>query len=119
MVGWNTKSRMELSAPLTVVVTSAWDSLINMMATSVWTIYTVQKFGANETLKTEKRGLFCGGLPLLVAMSLKLSAPRWNSRRGAPVELAGICNRGLKWYSGYRKREQVSFFFQPQSLFNI
>lgn len=32
MVGWKTKILMELSTPLTVVVTSAWDSLMSMVA---------------------------------------------------------------------------------------
>lgn len=32
MVGWKTKILMGLSTPLTVVVTSAWDSVISMFA---------------------------------------------------------------------------------------
>lgn len=40
MVGWEIKIRMELSTPLTVVVTSAWDSLMSMVtgerALDVW-----------------------------------------------------------------------------------
>lgn len=32
MVGWKRKILMELSTPLTVVVTSAWDSLMSMVA---------------------------------------------------------------------------------------
>lgn len=32
MVGWKIKILMELSTPLTVVVTSAWDSLMSMVA---------------------------------------------------------------------------------------
>lgn len=32
MVGWKTKILMELSTPLTVVVTSTWDSLISIVA---------------------------------------------------------------------------------------
>lgn len=35
MVGWKTKILMELSTPLTVVVTSAWDSLISIVAGEV------------------------------------------------------------------------------------
>lgn len=31
IVGWKTKILMELSTPLTVVVTSAWDSLMSMV----------------------------------------------------------------------------------------
>lgn len=31
MVGWKVKILMELSTPLTVVVTSAWDSLMSMV----------------------------------------------------------------------------------------
>lgn len=32
IVGWKTKILMGLSTPLTVVVTSAWDSLMSMVA---------------------------------------------------------------------------------------
>lgn len=32
MVGWKAKILMELSTPSTVVVTSAWDSLMSMVA---------------------------------------------------------------------------------------